>query len=102
MLLFESKSGIIIPENDMPGMIEHTKKGATQHNGDGASAAKLLNRINLLGMPFQLLGIPGKTYIIANLQAVVGMPPGQLIEIMNQNRVPVPTNLPPNPFNGSK
>ncbi len=86
MLDFSSKAALIIPEPELTGMFEATVRGATQHNGDGASASKLLTRVNLNMLPFLILGIPGRSYIIANLRMVAAMPPGQLIEMMNPGK----------------
>lgn len=86
MLDFTSKATLILPEDQLKAMFDATVKGATQHAGDGASAARLLTRINLQMFPFLVLGIPGKSYIIANLRETAGIPPGQLIGLMNQGK----------------
>jgi len=86
MLEFSAKSILIIPEQQVKEMFEQTMKGATQHAGDAASVAKLLTRINTQQVPFMLLGVPGQSYIVANLRMAAGLPPGQLIQMMNQSQ----------------
>lgn len=79
---------ILLKEEELKRMFEMTQKGATQHLGNGYGASKLLERINTLGMPFLLIGIPGKSYIVANLQLAAGIPPGKLIQDLNGMRAP--------------
>jgi hypothetical protein len=79
---------ILLKEEELKRMFEMTQNGATQHLGDGYGVSKLLERINTVGMPFMLIGLPGKSYIVANLQLVVNVPPGKLIQDLNSMRAP--------------
>jgi hypothetical protein len=81
MLIFTTKTPLIVSPFDTNQMFGQTMQGMTEHTGTGTTAAQVLNQMSDDRRPFLLLGIPGKSYIVANLVLTMDYKVKDIIQI---------------------